>query len=151
MPKCLQMRQFCMFKVKEHNFRARKPLNLAKVGVANHKVGGASHKVGGAAPHHLFWKLHPCLTVSWCFVSLVIAGTREPGGSGGNLHNYLGCFRSVEPPKKRWTVNIVHLYFCFCTWTWVPPQKSGEFFVLFLGRGYLGVETPGDVSPPPYV
>ena len=31
-----------------HRFKARKPLNLTKVGVAKHKVGGANLKVGGA-------------------------------------------------------------------------------------------------------
>ena len=38
-----------MAKVKNHCFRARKSLNLPKVGVAKHKVGVANLKVGGAA------------------------------------------------------------------------------------------------------
>ena len=36
-------------KVKNHRFRARKPPNLPKVGVAKRKVGGANLELGGAA------------------------------------------------------------------------------------------------------
>ena len=49
MPKSLQIWQFCMANVRRHRFRARKPLNLTKVGMAKQKVGVASLKVGGAA------------------------------------------------------------------------------------------------------
>ena len=54
-PKCLQKWQFCMAKVRHHRFRAGKPLNVTKVGVAKHKVGGAaaSPTVGR------YRKLHP--------------------------------------------------------------------------------------------
>ena len=38
-----------MDKVRTHCFRARKPPNLPKVGVAKQKVGGANLEVGGAA------------------------------------------------------------------------------------------------------
>ena len=48
MQKYLQIRQFCLAKVRQRRFRARKPLNLTKVGVAKQKVGGANLKVGGA-------------------------------------------------------------------------------------------------------
>ena len=33
-------------KVRQHHFRARKPLNLTKVGVTKYEVGGANFKVG---------------------------------------------------------------------------------------------------------
>ena len=49
MPKCLQMWQFCIAKVRHHRSRARNPLDLTKVGVAKRKVGGANLKIGGAA------------------------------------------------------------------------------------------------------
>ena len=52
-----------MAKVRYHHFRARKPLNVTKVGVAKHKVGGANLKVGGAAAHELYRKLHPWMLV----------------------------------------------------------------------------------------
>ena len=48
-PEMSKMWQFCMAKVRNHCFRARKSPNLPKVGVAKQKVGGANHKVGGAA------------------------------------------------------------------------------------------------------
>ena len=38
-----------MTKVNNHRFRARKPLNLTKVGVAKHKVGVSNLNVGGTA------------------------------------------------------------------------------------------------------
>ena len=46
-----------MAKVRHHRFRARKLLNLAKVGVAKHKVGGANLKVGWEAAHQLYRKV----------------------------------------------------------------------------------------------
>ena len=50
--KCLQMRQFCIAKVKHlvkgELLRVRNPLNMTKVGVAEEKVGVAQHKVDGA-------------------------------------------------------------------------------------------------------
>ena len=37
-----------MAKVRNRHFRAQKPPNIPKVGVAKHKVGGANLEVGGA-------------------------------------------------------------------------------------------------------
>ena len=48
-----------MAKVRNHCFRARKPPNLPKVGVAKHIVGGANLEVGGAAAPPTVWKTPP--------------------------------------------------------------------------------------------
>ena len=53
--------QFLMTRVRKYRFRARKPLNLTKVGVAaKHKDVATKLKVGGVASSPTIEKLHPC-------------------------------------------------------------------------------------------
>ena len=41
-----------------------------------------------------------------------VAGTRELGGSGGNLPPQLGICGGASPPPQLWSVNVVYFYFC---------------------------------------
>ena len=77
------------------------------------------------------------------------SGTREPGGggSGGNFPPQLwSCWGAPPPPL--WTVSVMFIFVCFCTWISVSSKKIvGQIWeLLVLGRGYLG--SP-EIAPPP--
>ena len=119
-----------MAKVRNHRFRARKPSNLPKVGVAKHKVGGAKLEVAGAATHQLYRKLrpwsHPVALLFFWYLGLwtrtgrrvvVVRRSLYRGNSGSSGKR--SCRRTVTCQGRGGTyVDVVQLHVQKFVWSW---------------------------------